>query len=41
MEHVDVGGIQIAYSRAGAGTPLVMVHGAPADSRTWRWMLLG
>ena len=39
MEHVDVGGTQIAYTRAGSGPPLVMVHGAPADSRTWQWML--
>jgi len=39
MERVDVGGIQIAYTRAGSGPPLVMLHGAPADSRTWRWML--
>ena len=33
MEHVDVGGTQIAYTRVGSGPPLVMVHGAPADSR--------
>ena len=39
MEHVDVGGTRIAYIRAGSGPPLVMVHGAPADSRTWQWML--
>ena len=39
MEHVDVGGIQIAYTHAGSGPPVVMLHGAPADSRTWQWML--
>jgi pimeloyl-ACP methyl ester carboxylesterase len=39
MEHVDIGGIQIAYTRTGSGPPLVMLHGAPADSRTWQWML--
>jgi pimeloyl-ACP methyl ester carboxylesterase len=39
MEHVDVGGIRIAYTYAGSGPALVMLHGAPADSRTWRWML--
>lgn len=39
MDHVDVGGIQIAYTRAGSGPPLVLLHGAPADSRTWQWML--
>ena len=39
MEHVDLDGIRIAYTRAGSGPPLVMVHGAPADRRTWQWML--
>src|SRR4029450_6938377 len=32
-------GIRIAYTHAGSGPPLVLVHGAPADSRTWQWML--
>jgi pimeloyl-ACP methyl ester carboxylesterase len=39
MEHVDVDGIRIAYTVAGSGPSLVMVHGAPADSRTWQWMV--
>ena len=39
MEHLDVGGTRIAYTRAGSGPPLVLLHGAPADSRTWQWML--
>ena len=39
MEHVDVDGMRIAYTRAGSGPPLVMLHGAPSDSRTWRWMI--
>jgi pimeloyl-ACP methyl ester carboxylesterase len=39
MEHVDVGGVRIAHTRAGSGPPLVMLHGAPADSRTWQWMI--
>ncbi len=39
MERVEVGEIQIAYARVGLGPPLVMLHGAPADSRTWQWML--
>ena len=39
MEHVDVGGVQTAYIRAGSGPAIVMVHGAAADSRTWQWML--
>jgi pimeloyl-ACP methyl ester carboxylesterase len=39
MDHVDVDGIRIAYTRAGSGPPLVMLHGAPCDGRTWRWMI--
>ena len=39
MGHVDVDGMRIAYQRAGSGPVLVMLHGAPTDSRTWRWML--
>jgi len=39
VECVDVDGRQIAYSRAGSGPPLVMLHGAPSDSRVWQWML--
>ena len=39
MEYVDVGGFRIAYTRVGVGPPLVMLHGAPSDSRTWQWML--
>jgi pimeloyl-ACP methyl ester carboxylesterase len=39
MDHVEVDGMQIAYTRAGNGPALVMLHGAPSDSRTWQWML--
>jgi pimeloyl-ACP methyl ester carboxylesterase len=39
MEHIDVGGMRIAYTRAGTGPLLVLLHGAPCDSRTWQWML--
>jgi pimeloyl-ACP methyl ester carboxylesterase len=39
MEHVDVGGLRIAYTRTGIGPPLVMLHGAPSDSRAWQWMV--
>jgi pimeloyl-ACP methyl ester carboxylesterase len=38
MEHVEVDGMRIAYTRSGVGPALVMVHGAPSDSRTWQWM---
>ena len=33
---VDATGLEIAYERAGAGPPLVLVHGAAEDSRSWR-----
>ena len=39
VEHVDVGGMRIAYKRVGSGPALVMLHGAPSDSRTWQWMV--
>ena len=39
MDHVDIGGMRIAYRRRGAGPALVMLHGAPSDSRTWQWVL--
>jgi pimeloyl-ACP methyl ester carboxylesterase len=31
--------MRIAYTRVGVGPALVMLHGAPCDSRTWQWML--
>jgi pimeloyl-ACP methyl ester carboxylesterase len=39
VEHVEVNASRIAYTRAGSGPSLVMLHGAPSDSRTWQWML--
>src|SRR5215212_2332210 len=39
MDHVEIDGMQIAYTRAGVGPTLVMLHGAPADRRAWQWML--
>jgi pimeloyl-ACP methyl ester carboxylesterase len=39
MDHVDIDGMRIAFTRDGAGPALVMLHGAPSDSRTWQWML--
>jgi pimeloyl-ACP methyl ester carboxylesterase len=32
---VGANGLEIAYRRAGAGPPLVLLHGAAADSRMW------
>jgi pimeloyl-ACP methyl ester carboxylesterase len=31
--------MRIAYTRAGSGPALVMLLGAPCDSRTWQWMV--
>ena len=35
MEAVQINGIQQAYTRAGDGTPLVLVHGYPLDHTIW------
>ncbi|HUE98765.1 MAG TPA: alpha/beta hydrolase [Anaerolineales bacterium] len=35
MEKVSVNGIQLAYSRRGTGTPLVLLHGFPLDHHLW------
>jgi pimeloyl-ACP methyl ester carboxylesterase len=39
MDEVDVKGMRIAYRRVGAGRPIVLLHGAPVDSRSWTWMM--
>ncbi len=41
MDSVDVLGLRIAYRRAGAGEPLVLLHGGFSDSREWRNQLVG
>jgi pimeloyl-ACP methyl ester carboxylesterase len=41
MEHVEVGGLRIAYRRAGSGPLLLLVHGGLGDSRDWRRQLEG
>src|SRR5438552_12968499 len=41
MDRIDVGGIRIAYRRAGMGPPLVLLHGGPSDSREWHYQLEG
>ncbi|MDQ0635240.1 pimeloyl-ACP methyl ester carboxylesterase [Arthrobacter pascens] len=41
MDSVEVAGLRIAYQRAGAGPPLVLLHGAYEDSRIWRRQLDG
>lgn len=35
MDVVRANGLDIAYDRAGEGPPLVLVHGAAEDARTW------
>jgi pimeloyl-ACP methyl ester carboxylesterase len=39
MQTVSVGDVEIGYRRAGAGPPLVLLHGAVSDSRVWRLAL--
>jgi pimeloyl-ACP methyl ester carboxylesterase len=40
MESVEVGGLRIAYERAGTGPPLVLLHGYVGDGpTTWRGQL--
>jgi pimeloyl-ACP methyl ester carboxylesterase len=42
MEQVEVGGLRIAYERAGTGPPLVLLHGYVGDGpTTWRRQLEG
>ena len=41
MDLVEVGGLRVAYRRAGQGAPLVLLHGGLADSREWRRQLAG
>jgi pimeloyl-ACP methyl ester carboxylesterase len=35
MKKIDVNGIQLAYTRRGKGTPLMLVHGFPLDHHLW------
>jgi pimeloyl-ACP methyl ester carboxylesterase len=40
MEMTGVGGLRIAYERAGTGPPIVLLHGYVGDGRTtWRQQL--
>ena len=36
MEHVDIGGLRVAFQRQGHGPALLLLHGAVCDSRVWR-----
>ncbi|MDY7103868.1 MAG: alpha/beta hydrolase [Actinomycetota bacterium] len=35
MEHVDLGGLRVAYHSRGAGRPLVLLHGGVCDGRVF------
>lgn len=35
MEKVNINGIELAYTRGGRGTPLVLLHGYPLDHHIW------
>ncbi len=35
MEKVNINGIELAYTRHGTGTPLVLLHGYPLDHHIW------
>jgi pimeloyl-ACP methyl ester carboxylesterase len=41
VELVEARGLKFAYQRVGHGPPLVLVHGAAADSRMWEPQLAG
>jgi pimeloyl-ACP methyl ester carboxylesterase len=41
VREVLVDGLRIAYLDAGAGPPLVLLHGGMDDSRSWRWQVDG
>lgn len=36
VDEVEVTGLKIAYTRAGSGEPLVLLHGGMSDHRGWR-----
>ncbi len=35
MEKINVNGIELAYTRHGKGTPLMLLHGFPLDHHIW------
>ena len=35
MEKIKINGIELAYTRQGKGTPLVLLHGYPLDHHLW------
>jgi pimeloyl-ACP methyl ester carboxylesterase len=41
MDSIEVGGLRVAFRRAGDGPALVLLHGGLGDSREWRRQLEG
>jgi pimeloyl-ACP methyl ester carboxylesterase len=41
LPSVEIDGLRVAYRRAGAGPPLVLLHGILSDSRAWPRQLAG
>jgi pimeloyl-ACP methyl ester carboxylesterase len=39
--YVEIGGLRVAYERAGRGPPLILLHGILSDSRAWTRQLAG
>ena len=39
MDRVRVNGLRIAFRRTGSGPPVLLLHGALADSRDWQRQL--
>src|SRR5262245_39461554 len=35
MQKINVNGIELAYTRHGTGTPMVLLHGYPLDGSIW------
>jgi haloacetate dehalogenase len=36
VQYASVNGVRLAYEKAGAGYPLLLIHGFPRDRRLWR-----
>jgi pimeloyl-ACP methyl ester carboxylesterase len=39
LSHIEIDGLSVGYRQAGAGPPLVLLHGFLCDSRCWRRQL--
>ncbi len=41
VQYATVNGVRLAYEKAGAGYPLLLIHGFPRDRRLWRKVMPG